>query len=123
LAIAVLTIRSNRLQWAAGLWGEINFGEVQFSQSKVASTSGLCLRNPPHAAESFTKTSWPMTTPHGAAHEHGHPQHPRLPIRYAWAERAKTAGYPERFAMENLGHNSKAVHRAYARRRRWNCRR
>jgi hypothetical protein len=33
--------------------------------------------------------------------------------RYAWAERAKTAGYPERFAMENLGHNSKAVHRAY----------
>lgn len=34
--------------------------------------------------------------------------------RYAWAERAKTAGYPERFAMENLGHNSKAVHRAYA---------
>jgi len=36
--------------------------------------------------------------------------------RYAWAERAKTAGYPERFAMENLGHKSKAVHRAYARR-------
>jgi integrase len=36
--------------------------------------------------------------------------------RYAWAERAKAAGYPERFAMENLGHNSKAVHRAYAKR-------
>jgi hypothetical protein len=34
--------------------------------------------------------------------------------RYAWAERAKCAGYPERFAMENLGHNSRAVHRAYA---------
>jgi len=34
--------------------------------------------------------------------------------RYAWAERARTAGYPERFAMENLGHNSKAVHQAYA---------
>lgn len=34
--------------------------------------------------------------------------------RYAWAERAKTAGYPERFAQEALGHNSKAVHRAYA---------
>jgi hypothetical protein len=34
--------------------------------------------------------------------------------RYAWAERAKTAGMPERFAMENLGHNSKAIHRAYA---------
>ena len=35
--------------------------------------------------------------------------------RYAWAERAKIAGYPERFAQEALGHNSKAVHRAYAR--------
>ena len=34
--------------------------------------------------------------------------------RYAWAERAKIAGYPERFAQEALGHNSKAVHRAYA---------
>ena len=38
--------------------------------------------------------------------------------RYAWAERAKTAGYPERFAQEALGHNSKAVHRAYARKAR-----
>jgi integrase len=36
--------------------------------------------------------------------------------RYAWAERAKRAGYPERFAQEALGHNSKAIHRAYARR-------
>lgn len=35
--------------------------------------------------------------------------------RYAWAERAKTAGYPERFAQAALGHNSKAVHRVYSR--------
>lgn len=35
--------------------------------------------------------------------------------RYAWAERARRCGYPERFAQEALGHNSKAVHRAYAR--------
>jgi integrase len=34
--------------------------------------------------------------------------------RYAWAERAKACGYPERFAMQNLGHNSKAVARMYA---------
>jgi hypothetical protein len=34
--------------------------------------------------------------------------------RYAWAERAKIVGYSERFAQEALGHNSKAVHRAYA---------
>jgi hypothetical protein len=36
--------------------------------------------------------------------------------RCAWAERAKTAGYPERFAQEALGHNSKAAHRADAKR-------
>jgi len=35
--------------------------------------------------------------------------------RHAWAERARRCGYPERFAQEALGHNSKAVHRAYAR--------
>ena len=35
--------------------------------------------------------------------------------RYAWAERARRAGYPLRFAEEALGHNRKAVHRAYAR--------
>jgi integrase len=35
--------------------------------------------------------------------------------RYAWTERAKKSGYPARFAQEALGHNSKAVHRAYAR--------
>ena len=34
--------------------------------------------------------------------------------RYAWAERARSAGYPERYAQEALGHNSKAVHRAYS---------
>jgi len=34
--------------------------------------------------------------------------------RYAWAERAKSCGYPERFAQAALGHNSQAVHRAYA---------
>jgi integrase len=35
--------------------------------------------------------------------------------RYAWAERAKTAGYPERFAQVNIGHNSRAMARAYSR--------
>ena len=35
--------------------------------------------------------------------------------RYARAERAKEAGYPERYAQEALGHSSAAVHRAYAR--------
>ena len=35
--------------------------------------------------------------------------------RYAWAERAKASGYPERFAMQALGQSSKAIHRAYSR--------
>ncbi len=34
--------------------------------------------------------------------------------RYAWAQRAKACGYPQRFAQEALGHNSRAVHEAYA---------
>ncbi|HEX4639728.1 MAG TPA: tyrosine-type recombinase/integrase [Chthoniobacterales bacterium] len=34
--------------------------------------------------------------------------------RYAWAERAKAAGYPQRFAQAALGHSSRAVHEAYA---------
>lgn len=34
--------------------------------------------------------------------------------RYAWAERAKALGYPERHAQNALGHNSRAVNAAYA---------
>ena len=33
--------------------------------------------------------------------------------RYSWAERARKCGYPQRFAQEALGHNSKAVDHAY----------
>ncbi len=41
--------------------------------------------------------------------------------RYAWAERAQACGYPERFAMVNLGHSSQAVTRAYAKKARVVC--
>ncbi len=34
--------------------------------------------------------------------------------RYAWAERARVAGMPEREAMNHLGHKSRAIHAAYA---------
>jgi hypothetical protein len=34
--------------------------------------------------------------------------------RYAWAQRAKTAGMPLREAMAHLGHGSKAIHQAYS---------
>jgi hypothetical protein len=33
---------------------------------------------------------------------------------YAWAERARIAGMPERFAQESLGHGSKVVHPTYS---------
>jgi integrase len=33
--------------------------------------------------------------------------------RYTWAERAKAAGMPERFAQQALDHRSKAFARAY----------
>ncbi len=35
--------------------------------------------------------------------------------RYSWAQRAKSCGYPQRFAQNALGHSSRAVHEAYAR--------
>jgi hypothetical protein len=41
--------------------------------------------------------------------------------RYAWAERAQACGYPERFAMVNLGHSCRAIHRAYAKKARVTC--
>jgi len=34
--------------------------------------------------------------------------------RYAWAQRARAAGMPERDAMNHLGHESRAIHAAYA---------
>ena len=34
--------------------------------------------------------------------------------RYSWAERAKSVGYPIRYAQQALGHSSKAVAEAYA---------
>ena len=35
--------------------------------------------------------------------------------RHSWSQRAKSCGYPQRFAQEALGHTSRAVHAAYAR--------
>jgi integrase len=36
--------------------------------------------------------------------------------RYAWAQRARSAGMPEREAMNHLGHKSKAIHATYGQR-------
>ena len=34
--------------------------------------------------------------------------------RHSWAQRAKSCGYPQRFAQEALGQSSQAIHDAYA---------
>ena len=34
--------------------------------------------------------------------------------RYSWAQRAKDAGYPQRYARQALGHSSETVAEAYA---------
>jgi len=36
--------------------------------------------------------------------------------RYSWAERARAAGYPERYAQETLGHQSSTFTRFYSKR-------
>ena len=41
--------------------------------------------------------------------------------RYAWAERAYSSGYEERFAQAALGHKNRAVHHAYARKAKVVC--
>jgi hypothetical protein len=42
-------------------------------------------------------------------------QDPNKPHGIRTTAKLKLVGYPERFAQEALGHNSKAIHRAYAR--------
>jgi integrase len=54
--------------------------------------------------EGFTRTARPKKVSGVSLHSY----------RYAWAERARKCGFPMRFAQEALGHNSKAVHHAYA---------
>ncbi len=60
--------------------------------------------NTGHRATEFKRSCWRAYVEGVTLHSY----------RYAWAERAKTCGYPERFAQQALGHNSKAVHRSYA---------
>src|ERR1039458_6335076 len=81
------------------------FANCSARRRRVASVSvPLACWRPGHGVQIMLPPAW-----HCRSHI------AQLP-RYAWAERAKTVGYPERFAQEALGHNSKAVHRAYAKR-------
>jgi hypothetical protein len=73
-------------------------------------------RRPAHCSRSCPR-SRPTTAPAGfrrRCHKAGVSGVTLHCYRYAWAERAKVVGMPERFAQAALGHNSKAIHRAYA---------
>ena len=59
-----------------------------------------------HRASQFRRVCQRVSIPKGVT-LHGY--------RYAWAQRAYSAGMPEREAMAHLGHGSRAVHRSYAR--------
>ncbi|MDB6024398.1 MAG: Phage integrase family protein [Verrucomicrobiales bacterium] len=64
----------------------------------------LARMNEKHRAELFTRRLETVNISGVSLHSY----------RYAWAERAMAAGMPERFAQQALGHQSKAVHHAYA---------
>ena len=89
----------------------VHLGAEALNLFKDLPAKGCCFR----ICRVCGRTTGPRSLDHaaGSLAFHGVTLHS---YRYAWAERAKTVGYPERFAQEALGHNSKAVHRAYAKR-------
>ncbi len=92
-----------------GVMSLISFGEVVASVLQKLPSSGelfpaLARLHERHRAKMFIKRLKTVGITGVSLHSY----------RYAWAERAMEAGYPERFAMQALGHSSKAVHRAYA---------
>ena len=92
-----------------GVAAIISFGEEVAAILKTLPAAGLLFPalariHERHRAKIFTKRLATVGITGVSLHSY----------RYAWAERAKESGYPERFAMQALGHSSKAVHRAYA---------
>ena len=115
----VATLRAEYIDWEQrvisyprgknGAMSHLRFGsEAEVLLRSLPSTGPLfpkvALRHEKHRAKEFKRRCVGLGIKGITLHSY----------RYAWAERARKAGYPERFAMENLGHNSKAVHRAYA---------
>lgn len=87
----------------------IHFGKDGEAVLKILPSSGLLFPNvsqlrPSDRATEFKKRCASVGISGVTLHSY----------RYAWAERARTVGMSERFAQEALGHNSIAVHRAYA---------
>ncbi len=94
-----------------GAMSHLRFGKDAEAILRFRPTTGplfpnVALRHEKHRAKEFKRRCVGLGIKGVTLHSY----------RYAWAERARKAGYPERFAMENLGHNSKAMHAAYAKR-------
>lgn len=93
-----------------GEWAHIRIGEGLASLLKELPRAGLLF--PKIAPFNDSRRAWHFSRVCARAGvEKGVTLHS---YRYAWAERARTAGYPERWAQAALGHNSRAVHQAYA---------
>lgn len=62
------------------------------------------LEEPKHRAAEFKRRCRTLKIENRVLHSY----------RYAWAQRARSAGMPEREAMNHLGHKSRAIHAAYS---------
>jgi integrase len=116
----VATLCAENIDWKArvisyarsknGAMSHLRFGDEAEAILRFRPSSGplfpkVALRHEKHRAKEFKRRCVGLGIKGVTLHSY----------RYAWAERARKAGYPERFAMENLGHNSKAMHHAYSR--------
>lgn len=116
----VATLTADAVDWTdhvisytrhkTGTTSQLHFGEQAATLLATLPKTGplfprLCPMDEKHRAKEFKRRCTGLGISGISLHSY----------RYAWAERAKTAGYPERFAQAALGHNSKAVHRAYSR--------
>ena len=90
-------------------WAHIRIGKRLESILKKLPSSGLLFPN--IAKFNDSRRAWHFSRVCKRADVVGVTLHS---YRYAWAERAKSAGYPERWAQAALGHNSRAVHQTYA---------
>jgi len=105
----VISYSRMKTRWRGQQQPQIRFGkEVEEILSGLPKTGPLfpklILKKEKHRAKEFKRRCVGLGIQGVTLHSY----------RYGWAERAKAAGYPERFAQISLGHNSKAWARAYS---------
>ena len=117
--IDAASLRADNIDWAARLLSYQRQKTGEWAYLKIGNRLEALLRQLPAAGLLFPR----IGTSNSGARSAEFARRCRLlklkgvslhSYRYAWAERAKDCGYPERFAQQALGHGSKAVHRAYA---------